>query len=209
MASETLDIVRPFARLGERNYSSWNGDMMGRLMEKKCWRVVVGDLKRPDASAGDALNAYNDICDAASGLIWSGLEESMKQLVKDHLGDPRLMWETLQSYHQQKKPTNRFVAYEALLGIQKRDGESLPALAMRIQAAQRAMKDTRPEKFDLDSLDNDLACMALIRALPISEYGSFRSYSFFRRMWTSRHSWKLAPWRRRTGKPLERPLPPL
>ena len=37
----------------------------------------------------------------------------------------------------------------------------------------------------------------------------FALYSFFRRMWTSRHSWKPVPWRRRTGRPLERPLPPL
>ncbi len=29
------------------------------------------------------------------------------------------------------------------------------------------MKDTRPKDFNLDALDNDLACMALIRALAV------------------------------------------
>ena len=54
----------------------------------------------------------------------------MKHMVRDHMSDPKLMWDTLQSYHQQKKATNRFIAYEALLGIQKSESESLPALAI-------------------------------------------------------------------------------
>ena len=104
----------------------------------------------------------------------------MKELVKDHLGDPAVMWKTLQMHHQQQKPTTRFVAYEALFGLQKREDESLPALCMRVTAAQRSMKDTRPSDFDMDALDNDLACMALIRALPSAEYQSFRSLLLLR-----------------------------
>ena len=99
----------------------------------------------------------------------------MQEMVCPVEDDPIAMWELLQSYHQQKKPTNRFLAYEALLGIQKREDESLPALCSRVKAAQAAMKDTRPKDFDLAKLDNDLACMALIRALPADQYGAFRS----------------------------------
>ena len=147
---------------------------MGKLMEKKLWRVTaggnVGAPTDPLETADWELNR-----DAASGLIWGALEPSMKELVKAQLGTPNAMWTTLRGHHQQKKPTNRFVAYESLLGIQKQDVESLPALCMRIQAAQNAMKDTRPDQFTIDQLDSDLACMALIRALPAAEYGSFRS----------------------------------
>lgn len=172
MSTETSDKLG-FPKLGENNYSSWNTDMKGKLMEKHCWKVTSGSSSRPSDPL--EVSDWEDTCDVASGVMFSGLHDAMKELVKDYLGDPKRMWDTLQAHCQQRKPTTRFVAYESLLGIQKLEAESLPALCMRITAAQRTMKDTRPTDFTLESLDNDLACMALIRALPPSEFSSFRS----------------------------------
>ncbi len=139
MSSETSDKLG-FARLGEQNYGRWSGDMTGKLMEKRCWRVVSGESKRPTDPL--EVEEWTITCNAASGLIWSGLDSSMKEMVKGLLGNPKQMWDTLQAHHQQKKPTTRFVAYEALLGIQKAESESLTSLCMRVTAAQGAMKDT-------------------------------------------------------------------
>ena len=172
MSSETSDKLG-FPKLGENNYSSWSVDMQAKLMDKRYWRGHIETEKRPSDPL--ELEDWQLTHDAASGLIYSALEQQMKELVRGFLGEPKKMWDTLEAHCNQKKPTTRFIAMENLLGIQKREDESLPALCMRISSAQRAMKDTRPLKFDLDALDNDLACMALIRALPPSEYGSFRS----------------------------------
>ncbi len=88
MSSETSDKLG-FARLGEQNYGRWSGDMTGKLMEKRCWRVVSGESKRPTDPL--EVEEWTITCDAVSGLIWSGLDSSMKEMVKGLLGNPKQM----------------------------------------------------------------------------------------------------------------------
>ena len=85
------------------------------------------------------------------------------------------MWKALKEVHMQQKPTARFNAYEALFNITKSNDESLPAVAARVEKAMHTIKDLRPSEFTLNELDDDLACMALIRSLPPDQYASFRS----------------------------------
>ena len=85
------------------------------------------------------------------------------------------MWKALKEVHMQQKPTARFNAYEALFSITKSNDESLPAVAARVEKAMHTIKDLRPAAFTLDELDDDLACMALIRSLPLDQYASFSS----------------------------------
>ena len=80
------------------------------------------------------------------------------------------MWKALKEVHMQQKPTARFNAYEVLFSITKSNDESLPAVAARVEKAMHTIKDLRPSEFTLDELDDDLACMALIRSLPPDQY---------------------------------------
>ena len=121
MSSESTSDKLAFSKLGEKNYNTWSGDMMAKLMEKRCWKVTKSDSRPSDALE---VEDWELRCGQAAGIIWSGLEDSMKEFVKDHLGDPAAMWKTLQTHHQQQKPTTRFVAYEALFGLQKREESS-------------------------------------------------------------------------------------
>ena len=130
-----------FPKLGESNYASWSGDMTSELMRKKVWRWVETNKQSPSDPLD--LDDHLDKKGIAAGTIYGGLEDSMKELVREHMKEPFKMWTVLQTHHQQMKPSTRFVAYESLFGIQKRDGESLTALCMRVSSAQRAMKDTR------------------------------------------------------------------
>ncbi|KLO03903.1 hypothetical protein SCHPADRAFT_990169, partial [Schizopora paradoxa] len=102
------------------------------------------------------------------------MEQSQRGLVSG-MGDPKAVWDTLEAHHEQKVPATCFASYEKLLGIQKRDDESLPALALRVEAALCSVKNACPSSFTLEQLHSDLACMALIRALPAKDYSSFRS----------------------------------
>ncbi|EIW73829.1 hypothetical protein CONPUDRAFT_160671 [Coniophora puteana RWD-64-598 SS2] len=56
----------------------------------------------------------------------------------------------------------------------KRPEESLSSLIARVDTLYARIKDLRPPAYTLDSLDQELACMALIRALP-EEYSHFVS----------------------------------
>ena len=55
------------------------------------------------------------------------------------------------------------------------------ALATRIKDALSAIMDATLDSFTLDKLYSDLACMALIRALPVEEYSQFRSMLLMRK----------------------------
>ena len=55
------------------------------------------------------------------------------------------------------------------------------ALTTRIKDALSLIMDATPDSFTLDKLYTDLACMALIRALPVEEYSQFRSMLLMRK----------------------------
>ena len=75
------------------------------------------------------------------------------------------MWSALEAAHMQKKPGARFNAYNNLFLIQKSDDESLVDLATRIEQAMGNIKNLCPRDFSIEKLDDELQCMALIRAL--------------------------------------------
>ena len=58
------------------------------------------------------------------------------------------------------------MAYNVLFNVTTKDDESLQALSTRVTHLMQQVKELRPDKFDLDQLDQDLTCMSLIRALP-------------------------------------------
>jgi len=84
------------------------------------------------------------------------------------------MWAALESAHVQKRPGTRFNAYDDFFSIRKEENESLQALIARIGGAMTKMQNLRLKHFDLDKLDEELVCMAMIHALP-ETYAGFTS----------------------------------
>jgi hypothetical protein len=84
------------------------------------------------------------------------------------------MWKALEEVHMQKRAGTRFNAYDDLFSIRKRDDEDLQSLINRVDHSIHRIRDLRPTAFTLDLLDDELASMTLIRALP-EEYNSFVS----------------------------------
>jgi len=80
--------------------------------------------------------------------------------------DPIEMWKLLEAAHLSKKPGARFNAYNDLFSIRKQDTESLVDLGVRLEKAMQAIQNLRPAGFTIEQLDDELQCMALIRALP-------------------------------------------
>ncbi|PPQ95073.1 hypothetical protein CVT25_002460, partial [Psilocybe cyanescens] len=161
--------------LNATNYNTWSGLMTVYLQSKRIWRIVSGAKTQPVLSdiptAGEqaVLKLYHENRDKACGMIYLHLDNDQKIHVEAVKDDPIQIWDALKAVHQQKCPGNRFNAYDDLFSIQKEEGENLQTLINRVEQAQLRLKD-----FDLAKLDEELASLTLIRALP-DEYNAFAS----------------------------------
>jgi hypothetical protein len=109
-------------------------------------------------------------------MIFLHLDEDMENLVFDLLesGDAHGMWTKLEAECLSKRAGSRFNAYDHLISIRKKGDESLTTLGVRLSDAMRAIRNLRPAAFSIEVLDEELECMALIRALP-DDYALFVS----------------------------------
>jgi hypothetical protein len=92
------------------------------------------------------------------------------------------IWQALLKIHMQQVPGTCFSTYNKLFSIIKRPKDTLPAVAARVEAAIAHVKELRPAAvtvagasvaYTIKHLDDKLALMAMLRALPRNEYGNF------------------------------------
>ncbi|KZT21222.1 hypothetical protein NEOLEDRAFT_1223876, partial [Neolentinus lepideus HHB14362 ss-1] len=182
MSTTTPTTKHPFPALGECNYGSWADDMEAYLKTLDLWDVTDDPTAAPlpEDATNLMMEERKEVQDwekhkgQASGQIWLVVEDRQKVHVKDVKSDPAKMWLKLKEVHVQQKPGTCFNAYDALLGLCKLKGESLASLMARADKAMQDICVLHPKDFTIDSLNNDLTSMALIRALP-SEYNNFVS----------------------------------
>ena len=169
MASETSSPK--FKPLSNSNYTEWSGEMKAWLMKLGYWKLVAGKELKPMKDA-DALDKWEAKAEKAAGEIYLAVENDQRVHFRNCEEDPVQMWNLLEKAHVQRKPGARFNAYDDLFSIQKNDDETLVDLAVRIEKAIGNIKNLRPKEFTIEKLDDELQCMALIRALP-EEYSHF------------------------------------
>lgn len=161
------------------NYPQWSGEVGATLKRKGLWRLVIGKEKRPEAadkkavSAAEhaAMDAWDVRAEKASGELFLLVELDQRQHLVGIDDDPVAMWTKLASVHLQQHPGARFNAYDDLLATQKREDESLASLSTRVDQTMTRIKNLRPKGFTIEDLDDELACMAMLRALP-DEYSN-------------------------------------
>ena len=151
-------------KLNDSNYHSWAFFTSAFLRSKGFWDHVTGTRPAPAATDVAAVAKDAQEKDMALGFIQMSLEESQQPHIYA-CTDPKDAWDKLKEVHNQKTSSTRFVAYNALFNVTKKDDESLQALSTRVTHLMQQVKELRPDKFDLDQLDQDLTCMSLIRAL--------------------------------------------
>ena len=83
------------------------------------------------------------------------------------------MWEKLEDTFNQKNPGSRFNAYDDLFSIRLGEEETVMSLITRVDEGLTRIQGLRSSGFDLEQNDEDLAIMALLRALPTEEFQSF------------------------------------
>ena len=166
-----------FAPLTEKNYSTWVLDARALFMRKGLLGYVTGTSRQPSESDSDALAVWHDKSEQAAGYLYASLDASRKEIVAEEFSqcNPPAMWAKLQSVHQQKKPSSRFIAYEVLLSSVLQDGESLPTFGARVSGAYWRVKELVPSTYTVEQMGEELTVMAIVRGMPFEQYGSFRS----------------------------------
>ena len=158
------NTVAKFKPLSNSNYPEWAGEMKAWLMRNGLWRIVSGRESKP-ADKND-LEKWEAKAERAAGEIYLMVENDQRVHFRGHEEDPLKMWELLEAAHLSKKPGARFNAYDDLFSIRKQDDETLVNLGVRIEKSMQTIQNLRPNNFTIDNLDEELQCMALIRALP-------------------------------------------
>ena len=151
--------------LSNSNYPEWCGEMKAWLMRNGLWRLVSGRELKP-SSGMEELNKWEAKAEKAAGEIYLLVENDQRVHFRGHEEDPIKMWKLLEEAHLSKKPGARFNAYDDLFNISKQNDESLVVMGVRIEKAMQTIQNLRPADFTIDQLDEELQCMALIRALP-------------------------------------------
>jgi len=116
----------------------------------------------------DKLERWEIKAEKAAGALKTAISSDLRVLIRDCEDDPLLIWDTLRTSFIQQRTAPRFNAYHALLSVQKKDSEALEGLINRVDEQIRIIKSLSPTSFTLDNLYDELAVMAIIRALPHS-----------------------------------------
>ena len=174
--------ISAISPLTSANYRLWADDMKSWLQLNGLWRLVSGQEKKPVAkpeiidSSGtvvapavaldeDRLERWEIKAERAAGALKTGMSHDIKVLIWDCEDNPILIWETLKTSFIQQRTAPRFNAYHALLSVEKSDSESLETLINRVDEQIRVIKSLSPTSSTLDNLYDELAVMAIIRAL--------------------------------------------
>ena len=136
--------------------------------------LVSGEEAVPDSTDLDGVQDWKLRGQKAAGALFLALEHEQRVHLGGIESDPIAIWSKLESVHLAQRPGARFNAYDGLFSIRKRPDESLQALMNRVDESLRSIVNLRPKTFLLKDLDDELACMALIRSLP-EEYSHFTS----------------------------------
>jgi transposase InsO family protein len=122
---------------------------------------------------GTSLQCYLLAKEKAAGNIYAHLSPSHHTLVRSYEEDPAAMWGKLLEIHSQQVPGMRFGTYNTLFSIVQQLDKSLQAVAGHASEALACVQELRPESFTIVQLDEKLAIMAMLRALPRNVCGNF------------------------------------
>ena len=141
-------------------------------------RDTAGNVITPAVDVDeDKLERWEIKAEKAAGALKTAMSPDVRVLIRDHENDPILIWQTLKMSFIQQRTAPRFNAYHALLFVQKLESESLEVLINRVDKHIRIIKSLSPSSFTLDNLYDELAVMAIIRALPHSFDNVIRTIS--------------------------------
>jgi hypothetical protein len=167
--------------LAKDNYLSWRRLINGYFLTINAAALVQGTETRP--GTGSNLDTAREDWDKrnrqAAGAIQLTIDETNAIHTTGIESDAPAQWTKLEELHNNKTAGTRFNAMDTLFSIRMDSGEDLRSLITRVVAAMQRVKALRPgvpttqptvypdpSSYTLETLDNELIIMTLIRALP-------------------------------------------
>ena len=80
--------------------------------------------------------------------------------------DGAAVWTKLEEVHLQKVSGARYNALDAVFAVKQQSGESLPAVANRVDSLVYDFRSLCPDGYTVEQLIEDIAAMSMLRALP-------------------------------------------
>jgi hypothetical protein len=194
-------------KLTKDNFITWCPCIQAHLAQRGLLHVVHGNLLPPNAPTLIAPQGTATTLTNAESIANAQAEQDYKQCLKLWLDKDKkacsnilahisttqrmhikgetsayAMWQALLKIHMQQVPGTHFSMYNKLFSIVKRPKDTLPTVAVRIEAAIARVKELHPTAvtvagalvaYTITHLDNKLALMAMLCALLHNKYGDF------------------------------------
>lgn len=177
------------------NYAEWTRKINAFFRFNNLYNIVHGREARPTNAADQPDWDKREM--QATGAIEISLDNTNATHIHGIEGQAVQMWQKLESVHNTRTPGSRFNGMDTFFSIKKEDDEDLRSLITRVKAAMQHIKSLRPvgiistptvsvsstsgstttAVYTLETLDEELIIMALLRALP-EEYNSLRATLF-------------------------------
>ena len=189
--------------LEKDNYPEWTRKINAYFRLNNLYNIVHGRELRPADSSANQPD-WDKRAMQAAGAIEMSLDNTNATHIHGIEGNATAMWMKLESVHNSRTPGSRFNAMDTFFNIKKEEQEDLRSLVTRAKAAMQVIKSLRPvgttsapglptvvvtstsgnstslpstSAYTLETLDEELVIMALLRALP-EDYSALRSSLF-------------------------------
>ena len=150
--------------------------MQALLIAKDLWGYASGAVTKEGVTDAAASKTYYSTSQIVCALIYLNIDPEMEAFIVDKLDsmDAPGMWKALEDECLSKHPGAHFNAFDDFFSIRKQEDESLTLLAVRVAESIHYVCNLRPKVYTLENMEEELECMALIRALP-EEFNAFSS----------------------------------
>ena len=159
------------------NYKQWSDAILAVVLRKGDAGVLTGTVPQPvlDPSQSNRVEVeqWKTHSQTAAGYILGSLSEEAKVYITDRMNGA-LMWKELKEAYDQKTSSIRFNTLQSLLSTTQQPGESLSSFMARVNSKWNDFTASQSTGLTLDTLNQELFCLALIRGLDPVEHDSLR-----------------------------------
>lgn len=167
------DSYSTIPTLDSTNYKQWSDAILAVVLRKGDVSVLNGTTPKPADDQKDELKHWLTNSQIAAGYILGSLSQEARVYITDILDGPK-MWKELKDAYDQQTSAIRFNYLEALLSTTQAPGESLSSIMARVNSRWNDFIAAQSNGYDINKLNEELFCLALIRALDPAQHDALK-----------------------------------
>ncbi|KAF8795519.1 Retrovirus-related Pol polyprotein like [Argiope bruennichi] len=126
--------------LDANNYSSWRDDIKVLLMERNCWRIVIGSEIKPDETKCKELKDFYCRKDKAYSAIYLNISKNYRCIIAD-IEDPVVAWKRIEDHFQPDSRARIIGLTDVFFSCRINPQEEIGIYAARIRRIVEQLKD--------------------------------------------------------------------